>query len=646
MIDFEIRARDGFARLGRFSTPHGTLETPALLPVVHPDPRRQVIPPQEIAARFGLRGIITSSYIAWRSPVLRERAEAGGIHDLLEFRGPVFTDSGAFQQHTYGHVEVLPDEILAFQERIGSDIATVLDVFVEPDAPIEEARRGVEETLARASRARATRHGLLAVPVQGGNFAELRRRSATEASPLADVLAVGGVVPLLEQYRFAELGRLLLAARPGLAPEKALHLFGTGHPLMFAFAALFGVDLFDSAAYHKFARRGHLLFPEGTVALDEVREAFCPCALCEAIPLTALSGLPQTQREPAIARHNLLMSAVEVRRVRQAIRDGTLWELAERRAAAHPALVAGLRATVEGGSVFFPVEPESRHTFRATLPTSAERPAVAWFRERVQRWQRGKGPFEPHAPVPLTPPYLVAIPAFRADGTPRCWAVESPAGAVPIELTELYPIGCWVGADEFDRPAQPAGQPAGVPAAAAVEGLREGTWVATWTARHVSGLLDWLYPEASAALAAHGLRGLRSRRTGRLREIAWGNRAAFRIGDDGIPRPTWIGAQLLHQVLPSPGGRVIATDDAAPFVSAGRSLFVKFVAGVDPGLRVGASALVVDRNDRLLAAGRTELAPHEMGRLTRGVAVAITTHARAPSPEAFEELADVAPSKS
>ncbi len=643
MIDFEIRARDGFARLGRFSTPHGTLETPALLPVVHPDPRRQVIPPREIAARFGLRGLITSAYIAWRSPALRERLETGGIHDLLDFSGPVFTDSGAFQQHSYGRVEVRPEDILAFQERIGSDIATVLDVFVEPEAPIEEARRGVEETLARARGARPMRPGLLAVPVQGANFPELRLRSATEASPLADVLAVGGVVPLLEQYRFADLARLLLAARPGLAPEKVLHLFGTGHPLVFAFAALFGVDLFDSAAYHKFARRGQLLFPEGTVALDEVREAFCPCALCEATPLPTLSGLPPIQREAAIARHNLLMSAVEVRRVRQAIRDGTLWELAERRAAAHPALVAGLQATVEGASVFFPVEPESRRTFRATLATSPERPAVARFRKRLEQWQRGKGPFESHSAVPLTPLYLSAIPALRPDGTPWYWAVESPAGPVPIELTELYPIGCWVGADEFDRPATSPGVPEAESAAPTTDAVGEDHSVATWTARHVGGLLEWAYPAASEALGAYGLRGLRSRRTGRLREIALANRAAFRIGDDGVPRPTWVGAQLLHPVLPSPGGRVIATDDAAPFVSAGRSLFVKFVASVDPGLLVGASVLVVDRDDQLLAVGRMELAPHEMGRLSRGVAVAITTHARHPTAEASEEVDEAAP---
>ncbi|HTT26722.1 MAG TPA: tRNA-guanine transglycosylase, partial [Thermoplasmata archaeon] len=267
MGEFELKERDGLARLGRLETPHGPIDTPALLPVVHPDPARQPVAPKELRRRFGLRAVITSAYITSRTPALAEIAEAKGIHGLLDFDGPIMTDSGAFQQHAYGRVEVTPEHILAFQRRIGSDIATVLDIFVEPGATEAEAAAGVDETIRRARAAREVTRGLLAVPVQGGPFPELRQRSAAAASTLGDVLAVGGVVPLLEQYRFAELARVLIAARASLAPEGVVHLFGTGHPISFAFAALFGVDLFDSSSYLKFARRGALLFPEGTVPL-------------------------------------------------------------------------------------------------------------------------------------------------------------------------------------------------------------------------------------------------------------------------------------------------------------------------------------------------------------------------------------------
>ncbi|MCI4355082.1 MAG: tRNA guanosine(15) transglycosylase TgtA [Thermoplasmata archaeon] len=304
MGEFEVLERDGLARIGRLETPHGPLETPALLPVVHPDPARQTIPPREIRRRFGLGAVITSAYITYRTPPLRARAEESGIHGLLDFDGPVMTDSGAFQQHAYGHVEVEPEEILGFQRRIGSDIATVLDIFVEPTASPAEAEAGVAETTRRAKLARELHRGLLAVPVQGGLYADLRYRSASEASETGDVLAVGGVVPLMEQYRFADLARAVIAARPALAPERVVHLFGTGHPMTFAFAALLGVDLFDSSSYHKFARRGSLMFPHGTIAIDSLREPTCRCFLCDDVPLTEVAKRPAGERERRIAEPN------------------------------------------------------------------------------------------------------------------------------------------------------------------------------------------------------------------------------------------------------------------------------------------------------------------------------------------------------
>jgi 7-cyano-7-deazaguanine tRNA-ribosyltransferase len=642
MIDFEIRARDGFARIGRFSTPHGPVETPALLPVVHPDPQSQTITPKEIATRFGLPAVITSSYIAWRSPSLKDRAEREGIHRLLDFSGPVFTDSGAFQQHAYGHVEVSPEEILSFQDRIGSDIAAVLDVFGEPEASAEEARRGVEVTLERARRARERRAGLLAVPVQGGLYPELRWTSAEGASALGDVLAVGGVVPLLEQYRFADLARVLLAARPALAPERAVHLFGTGHPITFAFAALFGVDLFDSAAYHKFARRGSLLFPEGTVALEDVREPFCGCWLCEDQPLTTIGHLSPRERETAIARHNLWMCATEVRRVRQAIRAGTLWELAERRASAHPALLAGLRAAVKGSGVFLPVEPDSRPSFRQVTETSRERPAVARFQARLANWRSSRETFQLHDRVPLTPEYLEEIPVRGADGRPALWEFPTTIGPVPLELSEVYPIGVWVGPEEFERPAVEPKAPAPGPGSSSVDRAVRSQRVAEWTRRQMSALLDWQYPGHLLPLDENGLRGIRSRNTGRLREFAYQNQPAFRIGNDGLPRPTWVGASLLHHALPPPRLRVIVREDAIPFVREGRSLFSRFAGSADPGIVPGASVLLVDPADTLLAVGRAELAAHEIGRFSRGVAVFVTAHAKNPIPEAAESPASPA----
>jgi 7-cyano-7-deazaguanine tRNA-ribosyltransferase len=638
---FEVRDRDGLARLGRLSTPHGPIDTPALFPVVHPDPARQTIPPVRITKEFGLPQLITSAYITWRTPPLKERALRSGIHGLLGTSGPVMTDSGAFQQHAYGKVEVGHDEILEFQRAIGSDISTVLDIFVEPDVPREEAAQGVDVTLARAAAARERTPGLLAVPVQGGTYADERRRSAEGASALADVLAVGGVVPLMEQYRFAELARVLANARPGLAPQCPVHLFGTGHPMTFAFAALFGVDLFDSSAYHKFARRGSLLFPDGTVSIDALREPICACRLCSALPLADVAKLAPAERERRIAEHNLLTSATEVSVVRQAIRDGNLWELVERRAAAHPAMRTGLREALVHPTIFLATEPESRRSYRVNGPESVLRPAILRFHERLARFPRTDVRRYPGPRPPLIPEVLRYIPSEDRSGQVVHWECDGPFGSVPLELSELYPVGAVVTPEDFLPRAETYRIPSVSPETFAADEFEPGTdWTDAWTRRHMDAILSWTYGDtAAAALRKAGVRAERSRRTGRLRMLRLGAERAFAIGNDGIPRPGWTGGRALHAAVAPPGLRVIVRDDAVDFVRGGRSLFAVFAQVGDPQLHPGASCLLVDREDRFLAVGRLLLAPSEIGRLSRGIVAWVTSHERQTQPPPIEEEA-------
>ncbi|MCI4365318.1 MAG: tRNA guanosine(15) transglycosylase TgtA [Thermoplasmata archaeon] len=628
--------RDGLGRIGRLATPHGPIETPALLPVVHPDPERQPVPPEEFRRRLGLGAVITSSYITWRTPPLRAIAEQRGIHGLIGFSGPVMTDSGAFQQHAYGSVEVGPEEILRFQEAIGTDVATILDVFTEPETPHEVAESSLETTLDRARAGRALRNGLLAVPVQGGPHSDLRARSARAASELGDVLAVGGVVPLLEQYRFVELARILSAVRPELTPAAPVHLFGAGHPMTFAWAALFGVDLIDSSAYQKFARRGRLLLPEGTVALADVTEATCRCFLCDELPLPKLANLPPTERERRLAYHNLLTSAEEIGRVRQAIREGTLWELAERRAVAHPALRAGLEEARRHPEVFLPTEPEARRAFREVDRTSRDRPAVVRFRRRLDAYRAGRAPSHLIGRLGLRPEYLRHLPLEDRAGSPLRWQMETPLGLVPVELSDLYPVGPYLGVEEFldpprHRPPRAVREEVGSTFGPTVDVDRD--WTGPWTLFQISSLLEWQYGRTAARALAPGLTGERSRRTGRLRSIARGDTPHFVVGTEGVAHPTFRGAESLRTVLPGDSHRVTVHEDAVPFVRAGRTLFSRFVVHADPELVPGTTALLVGADDELLAIGRLLLAPHEMGKLARGVAVRVTAHAARPVPE-------------
>ena len=110
---FELKERDGLARVCELTTKHGKVTTPVLLPVINPN--YLTISPKEMRDRLGVQMLITNSYIIRGNDALREKAEASGVHSLLGFDGPVMTDSGTFQNHVYGDVRVDPDEIVRFQ---------------------------------------------------------------------------------------------------------------------------------------------------------------------------------------------------------------------------------------------------------------------------------------------------------------------------------------------------------------------------------------------------------------------------------------------------------------------------------------------------------------------------------------------------
>ena len=97
---------------------------------------------------MGVREAI-NSYIIYKNPELKEIAEEKGVHGLVNWAGPIMTDSGTFQSHVYGEIEMKPEEILEFQKKIGVDIGTVLDVFCEPETRFEQAKDELTETQKR-----------------------------------------------------------------------------------------------------------------------------------------------------------------------------------------------------------------------------------------------------------------------------------------------------------------------------------------------------------------------------------------------------------------------------------------------------------------------------------------------------------------
>lgn len=335
---FEITARDGRARLGRLHTAHGVLETPALLPVINPNIR--TIEPREMWDRYGIGALITNSYIIWKHDELKAKATADGVHALLDFPGVVMTDSGTFQSYIYGDVEVGVEQIVEFQNSIGVDIATMLDVFSRPDMTHAQVEACVDETLVRASPSVATSgRTMLNGPIQGGLFRDLRTKSAKGMAAYDFAIhPIGGIVPVMEQHRYKDYAKIMLASLPYLPPQRPVHMFGCGHPMLFPMSIALGADLFDSAAYALFARDGRLLTPWGTERIESMVDwpILMPCVAY--ISPSEARAMPKDERTKLLARYNLEMTLSELSRCKQAIRDGTIWRLVERRSHQHPAL--------------------------------------------------------------------------------------------------------------------------------------------------------------------------------------------------------------------------------------------------------------------------------------------------------------------
>jgi len=278
---FEVKYRDGLARIATFETKSGKITTPALLPVINPT--QILISPKELKENFRAESLIANAYIIWKNKTLREEYLEKGLHSALDLTAPIMTDSGTFQVYEYGDLAITNEEILEFQTKIDSDIITMLDVISPLDRKYSDAKNDVLETIGRAKQAVAKKSDrLLACTVQGGPYLDLREYCARELSNLdCDILAIGGVVPLMESYRFEELVEIILCAKKALNHSKPVHLFGCGHPMIFPIAILLGCDIFDSSAYAKYARSERLIFPEGTKSLKELSCPPCVCPICD-----------------------------------------------------------------------------------------------------------------------------------------------------------------------------------------------------------------------------------------------------------------------------------------------------------------------------------------------------------------------------
>ncbi|HSQ93319.1 MAG TPA: tRNA guanosine(15) transglycosylase TgtA, partial [Methanoregula sp.] len=258
-IAFESLASDIAGRSGKLTVGKKSVKTPALLPVINP--HLQLVTPNELQ-RMGVEALITNAYIFSQSREFRERALNEGLHRVLDFDGVIMTDSGSFQLSVYGQVSITNTETLAFQRDIRSDIWVPLDIPTSPASDRMTTEQELAITMQRLKEAKEVfgSDAPIAGPVQGGIFEDLRERAGREVTDLGFAFCpIGAVVPLMESYRYRDLVMIVMAAKRTLSPSACIHLFGAGHPSMFALATAMGCDLFDSAAYALSAKDGRYL---------------------------------------------------------------------------------------------------------------------------------------------------------------------------------------------------------------------------------------------------------------------------------------------------------------------------------------------------------------------------------------------------
>ncbi len=642
---FELLYRDGMGRTGILHTKYHDIETPVLMPVVNPN--QMLISPSEMKDLFGIKMLITNAYIIYKNEDLREKAKNQGVHGLLKFDGSIMTDSGTFQSHVYGDVDVEPKEIVEFQKEIGSDIGTILDVFSEPKDSEEKVAEDTKETIRRAKEALEIRGDMaLACTVQGGVFPHLRRRCAEELSKLnCEINPIGGVVPLMESYRFREMVDIIIAAKMGLFPSKPVHLFGAGHPMFLGMAVLLGCDIFDSASYAKFAKDKRMLFFDGTRRLEEMVELPCTCPICNKYNVKDMIDMHKAGDYKALALHNLYVTFEEIKRIKQAIHEGNLWEYVEERCRVHPNLLSALKHLRHHKSYMERFEPISKKSaFFYTGSESIHRPIVYRYEKRFfNRYRHPKHRIQigfDEGARPYSKFYNKEI-AKISKVCDAHFIVNSFIGPVPIDLDEMYPIAQSIIPDELEFETQErmrrlmerhshrglfelAVMWDGDETLQFLEGLgKKGAF--DLDMQRVKSVADMQFGKGASDILIKGdVELIKSKKTGKIRNVISDHKHVLSMrASDGMFTLKQEGAGRLHAGFKPPSLRVVVNDDSVEFNREGRNVFAKFVVECDEEIRPMDDVLVVDKGDELVAFGRAMMNREEMLSFKIGVAVKV-----------------------
>jgi queuine tRNA-ribosyltransferase len=313
-LNFELLGKDGAARRGRLTLPHGTVETPVFMPVGTYGTVKAMAPDELVAN--GAQIVLGNTFHLWLRPGLDVIAAHGGLHRFMGWERPILTDSGGFQVFSLGALRriseegvrfaspvngdrllLTPEESMRIQDVLDSDIAMVFDECTPYEidgrpATTDEAAASMRLSLRWAQRSRgafapaAERGNALFGIVQGGMYEPLRDESLEGLARIGfDGYAIGG---LSVGEPKEDMLRILAHTAPRLPQDRPRYLMGVGTPedLLDGIAA--GVDMFDCVMPTRNARNGGLFTRWGDLRLRNARykddtapiEPGCGCAAC------------------------------------------------------------------------------------------------------------------------------------------------------------------------------------------------------------------------------------------------------------------------------------------------------------------------------------------------------------------------------
>jgi queuine tRNA-ribosyltransferase len=358
VIGFTLLARDGAARRGRIATAHGTIETPAFMPV-GTAATVKAMRPEEVAAT-GADIILGNTYHLMLRPGAEQIAALGGLHRFMNWPQSILTDSGGFQvmslsklreiseagvvfrSHLDGtRIELTPERSIAIQHLLGADITMAFDECTPFPATEDQARQSMELSMRWAARCKGAFEardgaGLFGI-VQGGIYPALRQRSAASHIEIGfDGYAVGGLaVGEGQETMFAVLDETL----PALPADRPRYLMGVGKPADLVGAVTRGIDMFDCVLPTRSGRTAQAFTHGGTVNLRNARHAAdpraldgkCDCPACNHYSRAYLHHLVKANEILAsmlLTQHNLRYYGGLMRDMRDAIAAGGLADFA------------------------------------------------------------------------------------------------------------------------------------------------------------------------------------------------------------------------------------------------------------------------------------------------------------------------------